>query len=235
MFIDFKKSVMQKHAFCCLLMFAFGSALLTSCKKDGTGQNNDNDTTENLSGRYYIATSPVNTDRERRYLLAETVHRTAEGRQLALSYHSSLADVVDTVYVWTVEKLSNGYYAVYKIGHNIDSPSRVYWSQGNRNNPLLPTAIQLTLIYQEDMPDRKPGPSQQFKIVRNGTGNLRITTSDGKPPIYMFASLVRNGKAVLHEHYGLFLDDTQPSCMWKVRADVDSLRYCFIEGVNFRK
>ncbi|MGN7724161.1 hypothetical protein [Chitinophaga sp. 22620] len=227
---------MQKHAFCCLLLFAFGSMLLlTSCKKDGNGQNNGNDSTENLSGRYYIATSPINTDRERRYLLAETVHRTAEGRQLSLSYHSSLADVVDTVYVWTVEKLGNGYYAVYKIGHNIDSPSRVYWTQGERNNPVLPTAIRLTLIYEEDMPDRKPGPNQQFKIVRNGTGNLRITTSDGKPPIFMAAYLKKNGAIVSYELYGLFLDDTQPSCMWKTRADVDSIRYCFIEGVSFRK
>lgn len=225
---------MQKHAFCCLLALACSSTLLfTSCKKDGNGQDNGN--TEDLSGRYYIATAPINTDRERRYLLTESVIRDAEGRRLVLSYHSSLADVVDTVYVWTVEKLANGLYAIHKIGHNVDSKSRVYWSLGQRNNPVLPTAIQLSLVFQEDMADQKPGPGQQFKLEKTGTGQLRVTTTDGKPPIYMFANLVRNGVSLpYYELYGLYLDDTQPSCMWKMR-DADSLRFCFVEGVSFRK
>ncbi len=217
-------------------MFAFSSIFLfTSCKKDGNGPDDGNGNTEDLSGRYYIATSTIPSDRDRRYLLVERTLSTADSPELAMSYHSSLADATDTVYIWTVEKLSNGMYAIHKIGHNVDSKSRVYWTQGERNNLILPTAIQLDLIYQEDMPDRKPGPNQQFKIVKDGTGQLRLTTGDGKPPIYMHATLMKKGAVAYYEHYGMYLDDTQPSCMWKLRPDVDSIRYCFVEGVSFRK
>jgi len=226
-----------KSVFTTLFILLCTIIFTASCKKNVNDDSNSN--TPDLSARYFIATPVLfpNSSNPSGYLVVETLENTVNGKVPALSYHSSLVNVTgDTMYAWTVEKLSNGFYAIYKIGHNINTKERVYLSLGEKNNPLYPEVTRLTIRYQKELPNRQPGAAQQFKLAKDdATRLLTLHSSDGQQPMFMTGITVKNGKTTLYWLFGLFMHKTPPDCKWELLRGIDSVRYCFVEGLNIRK